>query len=173
MELINNFNSISISGRYIYGYLCLLNSIKNKQEEKLPNELDVLLKEFVESNELDGWHEKIEEVLPSVIMQKDYEIGYYEVIDSSFYDVLKEYYEKLSDETLKIIDDLFTIGFSNLYGEFDSSESMEYLKNIIDLMSENNLKLPDFNIVENCSVTQRNGWGDLTKLDDYLINYNS
>jgi hypothetical protein len=165
---ITNFNKVSISGRYIYGYLCLLGSLDYYNEPKLPNQIDLLLKEFVQTDVLEVWHENIEELLPSIILQKDFNSGYFEVIDNNLYDVVRDFYLGLRKVSLEILNNLFALGFSNLYGAFDSSDSMEYLENIIILMKDNEIELPSFEIIKNCSVKQRNGWGNLTNMDNYL-----
>lgn len=165
----NNFESISITGRYIYGYLCLINFLKDTNDIYLPSELDMLIKEFVESETLDEWQEKIEETLPSFIFENDYESGYYEFIDEDFYILLKEYYSTINPSSSMIIENLILLGFSNLYGGFDSSISMKYLKNIINILILNNSQLPNVKIIERCSVKQRNGWGETVKMDDFLL----
>ncbi|OOB81618.1 hypothetical protein BZL53_14525 [Flavobacterium columnare] len=163
-----NFDFISITGRYIYGYLCLNASIVKNNETALPEDLNSLIKGFVETDSLDVWHENIEEIIPSFILNNSYDTGYYEIISEDLYILLKEYYSNISKVTIDIIENLFTLGFSNLYGAFESNISLKYLHKIMEIMEMNNIPLPNYEIVKSCSVTERKGWGELVKMDDFL-----
>jgi hypothetical protein len=159
---INNFNSISIRGRYIYGYLCLLESISNKKLEPLPNELRGLIYEFVSSNQLDIWHSKIEVIMPSSILEARSIEN-----DLSVSNIIA-YYKKQPNFFNILLEELFWIGISNLYGKFDNKISLQYLSAIFDILKQENIPLPDYKIVERCSVTQDRGWGIKTDMENFL-----
>jgi hypothetical protein len=165
---ISNFENISIRGRYIYGYLCLNKYIREKKYQALPNKLERNIEDFVSSGQLDLWHESIEEVLPAIILNNNYNSGYYEIVDFDYYNELLKYYLSLSHECLILIDNLLYIGINNLYGQFKSELTLAYLQNIIVIMNRNKMDLPQVNYVFNLTVDQKNGWGDRVNMKDYL-----
>lgn len=165
-----DFESISITGRYIYGYLCLIIYLKEKSDIFLPSKLNVLIKEFVKKNDLEKWHEKAEEILPSFIFENEFKTGCYEFIDDEFYFELKRYYSSIDANSLGLIENLLLLGSSNLYGAFESDITMKYLLNIIEIIKNNKYNLPDINVVLGCLVTQKGGWGDIVKMEDFIEN---
>ncbi|SHE56156.1 hypothetical protein [Chryseobacterium takakiae] len=162
------FNNISINGRYIYGYKCLLEFLKNKDLPRLPVRLEKDIEEFVSSNTLEFWHENIEEVLPTIILNNTYDSGYYEIIEYNYYIELLEYYTGLNNECLTLIDNLLYIGINNLYGQFKSELTLNYLEDIILIMKRNQIELPQINHIFSLTIDQKNGWGNRVKMKDFL-----
>lgn len=165
---IEDFNKISISGRYIYGYKCLLSVVDQREKVKILGSLDDILKEFVSTNRLDKWHEKAEEIPPSVILNEKLGVDYYEFIEYSMVLELREYYKFQCDDYLFILENLINIGVVNLYGAFSSEISLAPLKRIVERMTHSNRSLPKFESIENCSVTERKGWGELTRMELWI-----
>jgi hypothetical protein len=159
---INRFNSISIRGRYIYGYLCLLEALNNKQLEPLPVELRNLIYEFVSSNQLDIWHSKVEVIVPSYILDT------IDIEEDFLMSNIFLYYKKQPEFFNIILEELFWIGISNLYGSFDNEISLQYLSTIFDILKKENIHFPNFEIVEHCSVLQDRGWGFKTDMENFL-----
>ncbi|WP_156173313.1 hypothetical protein [Chryseobacterium gallinarum] len=162
------FNNISINGRYIYGYLCLNSFFSSKNTPDLPESLKKDIEEFVSSDRLDIWHENIEEVLPSIIINNSFNSGYYEIIDEKYYNDLREYYTNIGSDSCNLIENLLNIGASNLFGAFDSTISIKYLNNIISILKDNNVYLPDPERVAALNVEEKNGWGNTVSMKDYL-----
>ncbi len=162
----NKFDSISISGRYIYAYLCLLNAIKEQKLEPLPDELEDLIHEFVSSNLLDVWHGKVENILPSFILDDDNHENKH--LSLKIVIKIKGYYIRQPAFLVSIIDDLFWLGISNLYSSYKSEISFSYVIGIIETMNKEKISLPSFNKIENCSVEERKGWGELTDMQKYI-----
>ena len=162
------FNDISISGRYIYGYLCYINLVTKKDGLKVNKKVDTILKEFTSSNRLDLWHQKAEELDPSVVLDEENNEDYFEYIP--FKDILeiRYFYSKHSKEALKALEYLFWIGISNLYVKFDSSTSLRYLNEVLKQFKDFEYLLPDKKVVELCSIEERGGWGNLVELDSFL-----
>lgn len=165
---ISDFENISIRGRYIYGYLCLIRYISEKKFQTLPNKLLNDIEDFVSSGQLDSWHESIEEVLPTIILNNTYESGYYEIIEYNYYIELLEYYTSLNNECLTLIDNLLYIGINNLYGQFKSELTLNYLEDIIIIMKKNQIELPQVNHIFSLTIDQKNGWGNRVKMKDYI-----
>ncbi|REC80459.1 hypothetical protein DRF60_01750 [Chryseobacterium elymi] len=168
MKKKSDFEKISIRGRYIYGYLCLKKYMRDKGFQPLPNTLEKDIEEFVISGELDTWHENVEEVPPSIILNNDFNSEYYEIIDFNYYNELREYYLSLNQECLTLIDNLIPIGIGNLYGQFKSELTLDYLENIIEIMNYNKLELPKSDYIANLTVDQKNGWGNRVNMKDYI-----
>lgn len=159
------FEEITIRGRFIYGYLCLAGLIKEKNFDKLPLELDYVLHEFVSSDNLGIWQGKADDLMPSYILEEGQDRT------STFFkdpeiDRVRVFYQDQPAYLIEMIEDLMWIGISNLYVGYDSAESLQYLERIIQRMRDQSVLLPEFKIVENCTVTQKDKWGkqdDLTK----------
>jgi len=165
--MIEKFHQISITGRYIYCYLCLRNVIVIKSSESIPEFLDVVLKSYTNASRLDIWQNSTDEVLPSVILDQKNEANRFKVISYEQVLILRYYYSQ-NELVAKVIENLIWLGMSNLYGGFDSNITIEYVKDIIGLMNDNKIKLPDFAIINSCSVNERRGWGDLIDLNIFL-----
>ena len=81
-ELISYFDNISINGRYVYSYLCLRSAINESGlTEEIPEFLNNVLNEFVESDRLDLWQEKVDELLPSYILDTNHNEESFEFVD--------------------------------------------------------------------------------------------
>jgi len=167
--MLDQFNQISIRGRYIYCYVCLRNVIASKHFDNIPDFLDIILKLFTLSSELDVWQDSADEVLPSVILDSKNEISRFKVIPHEQILALKVYY--LQNELVaNMIEHLIWLGMSNLYGGFNSAFTLDYVKDVIDLMHSNKVELPNFLIVNSCSVNELGGWGNRVELDSFLVN---
>ena len=160
------FKDISIRGRYIYGLLCLQSVQDHIEANPLPLLLKDILYEFVESNELDIWHSKIESYIPSFVF---YDYPSTDSIDQSINPEVLSYYLIASKVLLEALENLIWLGVSNLYTSFDSNLSMERLKDLTDLLWVNEIELPDPNRVSDCSIMEDHGWGKARLVQDYLI----
>lgn len=163
---VNHFSSISIRGRFTYGCLCLYRLIYFQRIPKLPVELDILLHEFISTEQLDDWQHKVNDILPSFILETDeIENEYFtnEVIVK-----VKKYYLNQPDFFVEFLENLFFVGLSNLYIEFNSEYSLSYLKLLLQTMEKYAVPLPDSNLISNCSIEQHHGWGNQDHLDYFL-----
>jgi hypothetical protein len=163
---LENFSSISTRGRFIYGYLCIREAIKHCELSVLPLELDELFHEFVSSDRLDVWHEKVEDILPSWIIDSDR-------VDSKVFSIdvvtrIMSYYRLQPKFLVDMIDKLFWMGIANLYVAFNSEKTFKELASIVRIMEENSVPLPEFDKVKNCSANQRGGWGQQDNLRNYI-----
>ena len=162
----NKFDSISIRGRYTYGYLCLLNALKEQELEPLPDELKDLIHEFVSSNQLDIWHSKVEDILPSFLIDNDNKK--INLLSLKVVMKVKEYYIRQPVFLVSIIEDLFWLGITHLYCAYKSEESLSYLAGIFEQMNKEKITLPNFNKIKDCSVEERNRWGNLVDMQKYI-----
>lgn len=163
---IDKFELISIRGRFIYGFLCMMNEITYNNSDKLPIELDSLFHEFVSSDKLDDWHSKVEDVIPSYIYDKAEDKS--DFFSSQSIQEIKNFYASQPSYIVETIDDLIWLGVSNLYSGFNSEKSLKCLKSILEKMYKYAVPLPSFEIVKDCSVSQRHGWGNSDDLNRFI-----
>lgn len=84
------------------------------------------------------------------------------------YDKLVEYYSSQPKIITEILEDLFWIGMSNLYGGFDSNISFPYIESIVLLMGENNIPYPDIDILTRFPSSDMGGWGERTSISNII-----
>ena len=169
--MTNDFHQISIRGRYIYCYLCLRSVIISKGLEDIPEFLNVILKTFTISSKLDDWQDVADDVMPSRLLEQENDVEHYKVISYQQVLSLRSYYlnNKLATE---VIENLIWLGITNLYVGFNSSYTFECVKNIIEILNNNNVELPKFSIIKSCLVTEKGGWGNNVDMDDFLVGNN-
>jgi hypothetical protein len=155
------FHTVSISGRYVYGYLCLRAVITQQGLEQMPDLLDRFLKIFIETNRKDLWDEQARQFLPSFVLTDDNGIPF------SFDDDEEEeklpiayYYHSLTPLFRDVLEELIELGRVNLYGSFESNITFYHINNIVTLLQENNIDLPDIKIVDRFPVSEFDGWGN-------------
>ena len=127
---------------------------------------DIFPCHIVSSNRLDIWHTKVEDILPSFILNMEDIKNEYFAVD--IITKIELYYKGLPSFIVDLIENAFWIGISNLYSGYKSQETLKYLKLVIKKMTEKHLVLPDFEIVSKCSAMQRHGWGEHDDLNNYL-----
>jgi hypothetical protein len=144
----NDFELISITGRFAFGVTCLEQICHEWQvnTDKI-NELIELLWSFTLSNDLSIWEKQINEILPVYINEIPIKFGF-EFLDKSKQEILSE-----------IILEVIEIGGANLYGAFDSKLTMVHTLKVASLL-ENNMALPDIKPFKKSKVTEFHGWGN-------------
>ena len=168
-ELISYFDNISINGRYVYSYLCLRSAINESGlTEEIPEFLNNVLNEFVESDRLDLWQEKVDELLPSYILDTNHNEESFEFVDYHIIIQIREYYQKHQQIIIDIFENIFNMGLANLYGGFNSNITMPYLIDIISDLNLFKIKLPVLKTVKDCSVDEHHGWGVRTKISNFI-----
>ena len=167
--MIDKFHQISIRGRYLYCYLCLRNVIISKSLEEIPEFLSVILKNYTATSRLDTWQDSIDEVRPSIILNKENDPKHYTLISYEQVLDLRRYYSK--NELVKdVIENLIWLGISTLYVGFNSNTTFEYVEDVIGLMNAYKIDLPNFSIISSYSVNERGGWGNFIDIDALLLN---
>lgn len=162
------FEPISINGRFIYGYLCVRNAIAAKGLSLLPSTLDQLFHDFVLLTSLDEWQSKVDEILPSYLLDDERvkQMGYFEAAET---EKIRTYYINQPAFLTELIDELLWIGLANLYGGYNSKFTMGYLKRILLIMTNNSIPLPYFDLIKHCLVSKDKGWGEKDNLQHYYI----
>jgi hypothetical protein len=165
---IQKFHLVTIRGRYIYGYLCLLEVIEKESHVNIPEQLNEILTEFVSSDQLDLWHNRSGEALPSIILDEKIGPESYRYLSNETVELFRNYYLSSPEIVREVIESLMWLGISNLYSKFMSSLSLEYLGDIIEVLEHNKVELPNFSKVEHCLIKENDGWGAKGDLSTFL-----
>jgi len=168
---IELLHSVSIRGRYFYGYCCLLNTIQKYKLEPIYKPLDIILKSFVETDQLDDWQGRVDEFMPSRILEVDFPLIHCVASTDKKSNGLIKYYSEQPFVVLNIIEELIWLGISNLYGGFDSKHTFPYIKQIVKYLEEENIDLPNEGILKIFPVSEDRGWGERIDIDSLLIAY--
>lgn len=165
---MKNFKNISISGRYIYSYLCIKSYLSFNPEIILPNYINELLIEFVNTNRKDNWQGLVDEILPSTVMDENFNPEIESKLNSLETKKIKEFYEGISGDLFNLIDNTFWLGLENLYGKYDSEITMPYVENNINILLKNHIELPDYQKISNLTSDINSGWGEITNMKKFI-----
>jgi hypothetical protein len=156
------FKNLSIRARVAYGICCLEEAIKYYC--LLESDWDFmmnLLWTYTNKN-IGKWHEIMAECSPDSVLE---ELSYQDkgIINISIkeYEELRFLYSKSNKVCDSIINLIFEIGTRDLYSSIvnGSPDTIEYLQEIIILMQQNNIPLPDIEIFKKFPITENHGWG--------------
>ncbi|AEA42353.1 hypothetical protein [Fluviicola taffensis] len=162
---------ISIRGRVAFGILCLEMFIKhlNYDFSKWKIIIDELWS-FTNSN-IGLWHEKISEMTPfSILEEIPFEKKGCECINEKKHNELQLLYKNSNAEILKIINLIFDIGTRDSYSSISnfSPDTIKYLNEIISILEQNSIQLPNEKLFINQSISENQGWGKEFSKEDIL-----
>jgi len=154
------FYNISIRARFAFTVLCLENAIKMLNQKNslwelvLANVWSLTSMKFV-----DEWLYKISRIMPSSILEDDYEDN--DEISYSQYNELKTLYLKTPQIIFDIMEYIFECGTVDLYGKVvdNSPKTLKILDDLVILMEENKIPLPDIKLLEKYPFSENEGWG--------------
>lgn len=175
---LQHFHAISITGRYVYGHLCLNNLLDHFKCEPLPKFLGEHLRSFLTAAYLDEYFNVSYYLYGQEVFSTD-NIERSGPVESGTDDtehyvpemILQELrrYSEICPETVSlVIDNLMWIGIANIYGGYRSEYTLPYLVSIVQTLEEEQVPLPDFKIVAQMSASDNNGWGHRT--DPEMLN---
>jgi hypothetical protein len=166
------FITISIRARLAYTVCCLENALayfKLKDTEWL----FVLthLWSYTNSN-VGRWHEQTAEITGRSIINDENSLDDLAFLSKDQFWKINAIYKKANKDVLRIIDLIFEIGTRDLYASIvnGSPDTLNYLQKIIDLMKQNNIPLPDYDLFKNYSISENEGWGREFTRDEIFIN---
>jgi hypothetical protein len=158
------FVEISNRGRVAFAICCLENAMEYYKINSKGWEfvLDNLWS-FCNQN-MAIWEEKIGEMSPSSICDNSsFERKGCEYISEEIHDNLKVVYSQSNEVLLKLVDEIYGLGAVNIFVTISSihlaKQSLPNLQNIINIMTENSIKLPDFNNFLQFPINENKGWG--------------
>jgi len=165
LEIEERLKKVSIKGRMALGIRCLEINLQDLDLLGYP-EVQKMLSDFWEytsSNNLVDWEEKILEYEPwflfANVERNKYKGFRYLSNDEAqgIYNVMKKFEIRLSE----IIEEVIEVGISNLYsGIREYSEcSLRATINVLEMLKEINLPLPDLEKFERSKFSEHHGWG--------------
>jgi hypothetical protein len=91
-----------------------------------------------------------------------------EYLDEKDFWELNKLYKNANQVILRIIDITYYIGIKDLYSSIvdGSQDTLRYLQEIIDLMEQNNIPLPDEKLFGKFPISENEGWGREFTRDD-------
>jgi hypothetical protein len=164
--MISDMKLISIRARVAFAILCLENAIKQSKKENLDWSFMI--------GKVGDWHYPMAESTPrSVLFDARYDEKDMDFLTEEDCIHLKEVYSNSTELIKDIINIIFEIGTRDLYSSIvnGSPDTLKYLMEIIDLMEQNNIPLPDMNLFEKSPITENEGWGrEFTREDIFNEN---
>lgn len=161
----NQLKKISIRGRMAIGIKCLetyLEDLKIDKEKEIQKLLSELW-EFISSESLDKWEEKITEYEPMCIREvfelENY--GEYNFLSIEEINRYHEIYTKKGNQLEEMISYVIEIGTSNLFAgtEKYSKPSLNSTIEVLEIMQKNNLSIPDLAKFAKSKYSEFHGWG--------------
>ncbi|GAA4275919.1 hypothetical protein [Aquimarina mytili] len=157
-----DFSNISIRGRVAYAIICLENAIRFYEKENLDWLYIFNLLWAYTKDEVGNWHYPMAESTPkSIMFDADYSSKEMEYIDRDEYEKLSLLYKNSNNTINYIIDKLFEIGTRDLYSSIinNSPDTLKYLQEIIDVMEERGITLPNIKFFQKFPISENEGWG--------------
>ena len=171
----NDFYNISIRGRVAYSICCLENVIIFFRYDE--SKWEILLRylwTYTTIDFIDTWQDISSELLPETIMEfSKYNNDYEYIREDEFYK-LYDLYRNANEEIKKIINLIFYIGTSELYGAIrnNGEGSLKKLEDLIDLMIEEEIQLPKIDKFERLVFDQNDGYGKIFDRKEYCVIHN-
>jgi hypothetical protein len=163
------FNLISIRARVAFAILCLENTIQHFKKENLEWSFIYKLLWSYTIGKVGSWHYPMAEATPrSILFDAKYDEKEMEFLNEDEYNQLKIIYSNSNELINTMINKIFEIGTRDLYSSIvnNSPDTINYLKEIIQLMEQNNIQLPDIKLFEKFPITENEGWGrEFTRKD--------
>ena len=160
--MIKNFEKISIRGRVAFAISCLENSIKFYSLEQLDWSFLVnKLWSYTNSN-IGTWHYIMSEATPFGVVGQTDNVDDLEYLSVEEIKKLEILYINSNKVVNSIIDLIFDIGTRDLYASIvnNSPTTIKYLTEIIELLSDNQIPLPDIEKFKKFSISENEGWGN-------------
>jgi len=161
----DHFKKISIIGRLAFGVTCLEQYIQEQNlESKWLDRIINVLWEFTISKDATGWNNRISELDPNNILDKNpcNKASDYDTLTELEFNELKKYYGGLPKDLLLLIDLVIDVGTSNLYGATGdySKSTLESTMMIYKFSQEKIDKMIDINKFKISKFSEQGGWGN-------------
>ncbi|MCC6371102.1 MAG: hypothetical protein IT236_08870 [Bacteroidia bacterium] len=159
-----SFVEISNRGRVAYAICCLENAMEHYKEKS--KGWDFVLENlwtFCNQN-MAIWQERTSELRPETVCEHvPFELKDYGYLSEKIHDDLKVLYAQSNTVLLRLVDEIYALGAVNIFVTISSIElakkSLPYLQGIIDIMTQNNITLPNFNNFLQFPIDENKGWG--------------
>lgn len=161
MKISKKFINISIRGRVAFAILCLEKAIAHFGFEKY--DWTFILNQLwsITNTKLGSWHYPLAECTGRSIINDTEFLDDLEFLTEEKFWELNKLYKKSNMIILRMIDLIFEISTRDLYSSIShgSPDTLNYLQEIIDLMEQNNISLPEIKLFEKFPITENDGWG--------------
>lgn len=162
--------TISMNGRMAYIILCIEKYLLEMYPEKDWKELSKRMWKAT-SEAWDEWMDSFIEIIPQYLFEFDtYEDSDFEELSEEEYKFFIDLYsgvtEGLFDDstnkvgyiinTLKLMEEVYC--YTSIPGT--GEESIDLILQVCEILEEDNVSLPDLDLVEFTSFDERNGWGE-------------
>ncbi|QYS89467.1 hypothetical protein [Flavobacterium davisii] len=150
---------ISLRARVAFIILCMEKSVKNIGYNVSWDKVFKIFWLQTNIKFVDEWLYEVSKIMPESILEDEYE--------ENITITLEDYFElkKLYKNTPKFIFDLMELAFEcgtiDLYGEIEnnSDKTMQSVLRCIEIMYNNNIELPNIDLLKKYSISENRGWG--------------
>lgn len=158
----NNFDAISLCGRFAYSVMCAERYAVAKYPEKDWKRLFSWLWKGT-SGYFDEWYYHFMEILPKYLYEfdnyKDAAFDYLSEDDYNYYVEFLKNIDKNMERLLEIPSEISMVySYTSIPGK--GRESINLVNEAISILEENSIKLPAHTDVEFSSFSENNGWGN-------------
>lgn len=166
---LSDFNNISMNGRMAYAILCVEKYLKEKYPDDAWDELSKLMWS-VTSIYWDEWDNKFIEIIPEYLFEfSSYAESDFEEISEDEYNSFVALLKGKPDTINKLLMKLHKIQEVYSYSSIpdNGKEASQLVLDICHILEQEDITLPDLDIVSFSSFSERDGWGnkfDGTKL---------
>lgn len=174
MKSIEKLNKISIRGRVAYGIICLERAIAHFGFDKYDWSYLLNLLWSITYSKLGVWHYPLAECTGRSIINDEEYLEDLDFLTKEKFWELNKLYKNANSTVLKIIDLIFEISTRDLYSSIanNSQDTLGYLIEIIELMEQNNIPLPDVELFERFPIAEGDGWGREFTRDELMNEIN-
>jgi len=158
-----DFKNISMGGRLAYQLMCAERYFSFKHPTIDFKELFKLLWQVTNGMWWDTFSALIIELEPSYMLEQDnYEDEEWLKLTKEQYNLFKPIIQTFDEEDEAFMETLKDQAEVYAYTIVpkDTSESIDIIFESIQLLLDNNLELPDINLIKFSTIDQFNGWGD-------------
>jgi len=160
--MTNNFNDISMIGRFAYSVMCAERYALTKYPEKDWKPLFSWMWKGT-SEYFDEWYYRFMEILPEYLYEfdnfKDADFEFLNEEDYKFYSVLLKDIDK-NMEKLMTIPAKISMVYSYTVIPGIGRESIKLVEEAIKILKENGIELPDPDAVSFSRFSEKDGWGE-------------
>jgi hypothetical protein len=164
LSSMTTFQEISMRGRVAYSLMCLEEAIQKRAKDPVKWVWPLRqLWSYTSTTDLEEWMVITSEILPSVVIgEEDYGNNQFKHLTPDQFVALRELYNENETFLGGIVELVFDIGTSELYGGIkDGGQySLAKLGKLDSLMADCSLDVPDISALFDKSFDQQHGWGN-------------
>ncbi|HEY9009344.1 MAG TPA: hypothetical protein VIM75_24575 [Ohtaekwangia sp.] len=155
------FTNISIRGRVAFAILCLEKAIIHFGFDIYDWSFVLNLLWSITNTKLGSWHYPLAECTGRSIINDEGHLDDLEFLTKEKFWELNKLYKNANHAILRMIDLIFEISTRDLYASIvnASPDTLKYLQEIIDMMNQNEIPLPDAKLFQKFPITENEGWG--------------